>query len=55
MTSKILNETVPAKQKSKGRIARLNELLRELFHFSDAENTSLRERRPISQMTTEAP
>jgi hypothetical protein len=55
MTSKILKETIPAKQRSKGRIARLNELLRELFHFLDAERTSFRERMPISPMMTEAP
>jgi hypothetical protein len=46
---------IPVKTRSKGKIARLKELLRELFHFSDAEKTSLRERRDISPITTEAP
>jgi hypothetical protein len=55
MTFKIEKETIPAKQRSKGRIARLNELLRELLHFSDAEKISFRERRPISPITTETP
>jgi hypothetical protein len=55
MIFKIEKETIPAKQRSKGRIARLNELLRKLLHFSDAEKISFRERRPISPITTEIP
>lgn len=33
----------------------LKELLRYLFHFSDAERTSFRDRRAISPTTIEAP
>jgi hypothetical protein len=50
-----LKRRIPAKTRSKGRIARFSELLRELFHFSDVERTSFRERREISPITTEAP
>lgn len=53
--SEILKRVIPAKTKSKGRITKFNELLRELFHFEDAERTSFIERKPISPMTAETP
>jgi len=48
-------KTIIKKHKNKGRIARLNELLRDLLQCSDAERTSLIERRTISPTTTVAP
>ncbi|WP_255334660.1 hypothetical protein [Methanosarcina sp. KYL-1] len=53
--AEILNKTIAAKQTSKGRIARLKELFRDLFHFSDADRTSFKERRAMSPTTTAAP
>ena len=50
-----MNKTISTKQQSKGRIATLKELLRYLFHFSDAERTSFRERRTISPTTIATP
>jgi hypothetical protein len=50
-----LKKTIAPKLKSKGIIAILNELLKYLFHFSDDERTSFRERRAISPITTAAP
>jgi hypothetical protein len=55
MICKTLKNTIAAKLKSKGAIARLKELLRYLFHFSEADNTSFRERRVISPIVTVAP
>lgn len=51
----MLKQITAKKAKHKGRIARLNELLSDLFHFSDAERTSFKERRTISPTTTAAP
>jgi len=46
---------IAAKQKSSGSIARLKELSRELFHLSDAERTSFKERNAMSPTVTAAP
>lgn len=46
--------TISAKQTSKGIIAILNELLRDLFQYLEAERTSLKQRSAISPMTTAA-
>lgn len=51
----ILKATIATKLKNRGIIAILNELLRYLFHFSDAEKISFRERRAISPTTIAAP
>jgi hypothetical protein len=51
----ILKKTIAAKLKSNGIIAILKELLRYLFHLSDAERTSFKERRAISPTTIAAP
>lgn len=50
-----LKTTIAIKLKNKGIIAILKELLRYLFHVSDAEKTSFRERRAISPITIAAP
>jgi hypothetical protein len=55
MISETLKMTIPIKLKSKGIIARLKELLRDLFQYLDAERTSFRERRAINPTTTAAP
>jgi hypothetical protein len=44
-----------AKQTNKGTIARLKELFKDLFQFSDAERTSFKERRTISPTTAATP
>lgn len=53
--AKKLKQITAKKAKHRGRIARLKELLRELFHFSDSEKTSFKERRTISPKTTANP
>ena len=55
MISATLKTTVATKQKRSGRIARLRELLRDLFHLSDAERTSFKERNAMSPTVTAAP
>jgi hypothetical protein len=50
-----LQRTINAKLTIKGKIARLNELFRDLFQCSDAEKTSLKERRAMSPIVTAAP
>jgi hypothetical protein len=50
-----LKKTIPRKLRIKGKIAKLKDSLRYLFHFSDAEKISLRQRRLISPKTTIAP
>ena len=55
MTSTTLNRTIAAKHNNKGKIAMLNELLRDLFHFLDAERTSFKERSAINPITTAVP
>ncbi|HII00196.1 TPA: hypothetical protein HA351_00610 [Methanosarcinaceae archaeon] len=50
-----MKRTIAAKQKSSGRIARLKELSRDLFHLSDAERTSFKERNAMSPTVTAAP
>jgi hypothetical protein len=46
---------IAARQKSRGVSARLKELLRDVFHASDENRTSFRERRIISPTITEVP
>jgi hypothetical protein len=53
--STTLNTRIAKKHTNKGINAMLNELLRELFHFFDAERISFKERRAISPTTTAAP
>ncbi len=43
------------KQTNRGRIAKLKELFKDLFPYSDAERTSFRERRTISPTTAATP
>jgi len=50
-----LKRTIAAKQNSSGRIARLKELSRDLFHLSDAERTSFKERNAMSPTVIAAP
>ncbi|AKB76286.1 hypothetical protein MSLAZ_3025 [Methanosarcina lacustris Z-7289] len=47
--------TKHVKLKSKGIIATLKELLRDLFQYEDAERISFRERRARSPTTIEVP
>jgi hypothetical protein len=50
-----LNKTIIVKVKAKGTAAKLNELLRYSFHFSEDERISLREKITISAETIATP
>jgi hypothetical protein len=51
----ILKIIIATKLRDRGTIARLKELLRHMFHLSEDERTSFRERSIISAVTTKNP